>query len=83
MPRFGPVMTAMVTPFDDNGRVDLEGAAALAQWLIAAGHAPDSYVAAQGTTLARAGRVHVQKDAAGEIWIGGSSVTCIDGTVEL
>jgi PhzF family phenazine biosynthesis protein len=57
--------------------------AALAQWLIAAGHAPDSYVAAQGTALARAGRVHVQKDAAGEIWIGGSSVTCIDGTVEL
>lgn len=57
--------------------------AALAQWLIAAGHAPASYVAAQGTALARAGRVHVQKDAAGEIWIGGSSVTCVDGTVEL
>jgi 4-hydroxy-tetrahydrodipicolinate synthase len=38
MPRFGPVMTAMVTPFDDNGRVDLEGAAALAQWLVEQGN---------------------------------------------
>ncbi|TWO70764.1 PhzF family phenazine biosynthesis protein [Caenimonas sedimenti] len=57
--------------------------AALAQWLIGAGHAPASYIASQGTALGRAGRVHVQRDAAGDIWIGGSSVTCIDGTVEL
>ena len=57
--------------------------AALAQWLIAAGHAPASYIASQGTALGRAGRVHVQKDATGETWIGGSSVTCIAGTVEL
>lgn len=57
--------------------------AALAQWLIGAGIAPPGYIAAQGTALARAGRVHVERDAAGEIWIGGASVTCIDGTVEL
>jgi PhzF family phenazine biosynthesis protein len=57
--------------------------AALAQWLIGSGKAPDSYVAAQGTALARAGRVHVQRDADGTIWIGGASVTCIDGQVEL
>jgi PhzF family phenazine biosynthesis protein len=57
--------------------------AALAQWLIGAGHAPERYVAAQGTALARAGRVHVERDAAGEIWIGGASVTCVDGTVRL
>src|SRR6187402_699824 len=43
--------------------------AALAQWLMAAGHAPPNYIASQGTALARAGRVHVQKDANGEIWI--------------
>lgn len=38
MARFGSVMTAMVTPFDDNGRVDLEGTAALASWLVEQGN---------------------------------------------
>lgn len=38
MARFGPVMTAMITPFDDNGRVDLEGAASLASWLVEQGN---------------------------------------------
>ena len=57
--------------------------AALAQWLIAAGLAPASYVASQGTALGRAGRVHVERDASGETWIGGASVTCIAGTVRL
>lgn len=57
--------------------------AALAQWLIGDGLAPDRYIASQGTALGRAGRVHVQRDAQGEIWIGGASVTCIEGSVEL
>jgi PhzF family phenazine biosynthesis protein len=57
--------------------------AALAQWLIGAGIAPDRYVASQGTALGRAGRIHVERDAAGEIWIGGASVTCVEGTVLL
>ncbi len=56
--------------------------AALAQWLIGAGIAPKSYVAAQGTAMARAGRVHVSQEGA-DIWIGGVSVTCIDGQVLL
>jgi PhzF family phenazine biosynthesis protein len=56
--------------------------AALAQWLVGAGLAPAQYVAAQGTALGRAGRVHVQQDA-GEIWIGGDSVSCVQGTVEI
>lgn len=56
--------------------------AALAQWLIGAGLAPSKYIAAQGTALARAGRVHVEQDGA-DIWIGGDSVTCIDGSVTL
>lgn len=33
MARFGKVVTAMVTPFGDDGRLDLDGAAALARWL--------------------------------------------------
>lgn len=57
--------------------------AALAQWLIGAGLAPERYVAAQGTALARQGRVRVERDAAGTIWIGGASHTCIEGQVRL
>jgi PhzF family phenazine biosynthesis protein len=57
--------------------------AALAQWLIGAGLAPERYVAAQGTAMQREGRVHIERDADGAIWVGGSSVTCVDGTVVL
>jgi 4-hydroxy-tetrahydrodipicolinate synthase len=32
--RFGTVLTAMVTPFDDAGEVDLDGAVRLARWLV-------------------------------------------------
>lgn len=32
--RFGAVLTAMVTPFDDDGRLDLDATAALARWLV-------------------------------------------------
>ena len=56
--------------------------AALAQWLIGEGLAPAEYIASQGTALGRAGRVHVQQQGK-DIWIGGASVTCIDGTVSL
>jgi 4-hydroxy-tetrahydrodipicolinate synthase len=38
MARFGSVMTAMVTPFDDEGAVDYDGAAELAAWLVARGN---------------------------------------------
>lgn len=45
--RFGRVVTAMVTPFDDNLRVDLDGAGLLAKWL--ADNGTDGLVIA-GTT---------------------------------
>ncbi|GAC1524859.1 MAG: PhzF family phenazine biosynthesis protein [Ramlibacter sp.] len=57
--------------------------AAIAQWLIGAGLAPERYIAAQGTALGRAGRVHAQRDATGKVWIGGSSITCVQGQVLL
>ena len=42
------------------------------------------YTVRQGTALGRAGRVHVDyDDAAKKIWIGGHSVTVIDGTCRL
>ena len=56
--------------------------ASLAQWLIGSGVAPKRYVAAQGTVLGRAGRVHVAQDGEAT-WIGGDVVTCIAGTITL
>ncbi|MEO7390933.1 MAG: PhzF family phenazine biosynthesis protein [Ramlibacter sp.] len=57
--------------------------AAVGQWLIGAGLAPSRYVASQGTALGRAGRVYIERDAAGQVWVGGESVTCISGMVAL
>ena len=68
--------------------------ASLAQWLMAEGHAPDNYTVAQGTCLGRAGRVQLSRENAagiaqaastgsGQVWVGGESVTCIDGSVTL
>ena len=57
--------------------------AAIGQWLIEAGLAPNSYVASQGACLARAGRVYVNRDAQNQVWVGGESVTCIEGSVQL
>lgn len=47
MARFGAVLTAMVTPFDDNGDLDLDAAASVARWLVDNGN--DGLVVA-GTT---------------------------------
>ncbi len=57
--------------------------AAVAQWLIGAGLAPARYVASQGTAMGRAGRVHIERDGDGTVWVGGASVTCIAGQVFL
>jgi predicted PhzF superfamily epimerase YddE/YHI9 len=57
--------------------------ASVAQWLLGSGRLRAPYVAAQGTALGRAGRVHVSVGADGTIWVGGGTVTCIAGTVHL
>jgi PhzF family phenazine biosynthesis protein len=57
--------------------------ASLAQWLMADGYAPTTYTASQGTCLDRAGRVHLVRDASGQVWVGGDAVTCITGSVRL
>jgi PhzF family phenazine biosynthesis protein len=56
--------------------------AALAQWLIPAGLMPESYIAAQGTVIGRAGRVYLDRHVDG-IWVGGSSVTVLSGHAAL
>ncbi|MBH1965550.1 MAG: PhzF family phenazine biosynthesis protein [Comamonadaceae bacterium] len=57
--------------------------ASLAQWLIGENELPDAYVASQGTALGREGRVHVQRDENGQVWVGGDCVSCIEGKVLL
>lgn len=53
--------------------------AAVAQWLFATGRAHDRYVASQGTSLSRVGRVHLSKDANGQVWVGGNTVVIASG----
>ena len=57
--------------------------ASLAQWLLGSGRAVAPYVARQGTALGRDGRVHVTRGGDGVIWVGGGTVTCIAGEVDL
>jgi len=55
--------------------------AALAQWLIGEARAPARYVARQGTALGRDGRVHIEQEDAGTVWVGGHCTDCISGEV--
>ena len=57
--------------------------ASLAQWLMGRDPSLTSYVARQGTALGRDGRVHIDRDDDGTIWVGGDVATCITGTVDL
>jgi PhzF family phenazine biosynthesis protein len=57
--------------------------ASLAKWLLDTGRATAPYIASQGTVLGREGRVHLSTDAEGAIWVGGGTVTCVTGQVDL
>lgn len=57
--------------------------ASVAMWLMDRDPAITRYLARQGTALGRDGRVHVDRDDDGVIWIGGDVATCVVGTVEL
>jgi PhzF family phenazine biosynthesis protein len=57
--------------------------ASVAQWLLASGRLEAPYVAAQGTVLGRAGRVHVRQDDDGAVWVAGDTVTCVSGHVDI
>jgi PhzF family phenazine biosynthesis protein len=74
-----------VRAFTKTGEDPVTGGlnASLAQWLIADGLIPEKYLASQGMCLDRAGRVRIERDASGQVWVGGSAVTCIDGMVKL
>ncbi len=55
--------------------------AGLGQWL-AGSRLPTAYVAAQGTVLQRAGRVHVGLEG-DTVWVGGDTLTTVTGSVAL
>ncbi|WP_205473553.1 PhzF family phenazine biosynthesis protein [Nocardioides sp. SYSU D00038] len=55
--------------------------AGLGQWL-AGDRLPASYVAAQGTVLGRAGRVHVGLEGS-QVWVGGHTLSTVTGTIAL
>jgi PhzF family phenazine biosynthesis protein len=57
--------------------------ASVAMWLMGRDPSLTRYVARQGLALGRDGRVHVDRDETGTIWIGGDVATCITGTVDL
>ena len=40
-----------------------------------------AYTATQGRCVGRAGRIAVEFDAAGQVFLGGACVTCVDGTL--
>jgi PhzF family phenazine biosynthesis protein len=56
--------------------------AGLAHWLMETRQVGPAYVAAQGTAVGAAGRVHVQRRDDG-LWIGGRVAEVIEGTVDL
>ena len=56
--------------------------AAAAQWLLGTGRATAPYVARQGTSLGRRGRVHVS-ESDGEIWVGGRTHVTLSGNVDV
>ncbi|PZR52329.1 phenazine biosynthesis protein PhzF [Xylanimonas oleitrophica] len=56
--------------------------AGLGRWL-AGSVLPASYVASQGTALRRRGRVHVDLERDGRVWVGGSTLTTVRGSVTL
>lgn len=53
--------------------------AAVAQALIAKGLVTAPYVAAQGERLGRSGRIFIDQDATGRLWVGGRTQTLISG----
>jgi PhzF family phenazine biosynthesis protein len=57
--------------------------AGFALWLVRAGHLPGDFVTRQGTALGRNGRVRIQSDEVGDIWVGGRSRTLVEGTLSL
>ena len=87
-PAGGPAAFEVRAFLPKNGATDEDPVtgsfnASLAQWLLATGRAQAPYVARQGTALGRSGEVRITTDDDGHVWVGGGTITCVSGTVEL
>jgi PhzF family phenazine biosynthesis protein len=57
--------------------------ASVAQWLLGSGRLSAPYIATQGSAIGRAGRVHVDRDGDGAIWVGGRCETVVAAAVHI
>jgi PhzF family phenazine biosynthesis protein len=57
--------------------------ASVAQWLLGSGRLQAPYVATQGGAIGRDGRIYIDQDEDGTVWVGGHTETVISGTVSL
>jgi PhzF family phenazine biosynthesis protein len=57
--------------------------ASVAQWLIGSGRLTAPYVATQGSAIGRAGRIQIDQDEDGTIWVGGLNETIVSGDVRI
>lgn len=53
--------------------------ASAAQWMLETGRATAPYLASQGGCIGRTGRIHIDRDGEGRVWIGGRTETLFAG----
>ncbi|MFW2829122.1 PhzF family phenazine biosynthesis protein [Sphingomonas sp. ID0503] len=56
--------------------------ASVADWLYTSGRVSGAYVAAQGAAIGRDGRIHVERDEDGTVWVAGATRTMVRGTID-
>ena len=57
--------------------------ASVAQWLFRTGVVANAYQASQGNRVGRQGTIALSVDGDGEVWVGGPTVTCIRGSIDI
>ena len=57
--------------------------ASLAQWLLSSGRASAPYLVSQGAAIGRRGRVRIDADEDGTVWVSGATATRVSGEVDL
>jgi PhzF family phenazine biosynthesis protein len=57
--------------------------ASVAQWLIGEGVVTAPYDVTQGSRRQRDGRIRIDRDSEGQVWVGGATVTTISGVADV
>ena len=57
--------------------------ASVAQWLFEHKSTANPYIASQGTCLQRKGRIYLEQDKLGDVWVGGFSHSRITGEIDV